>query len=104
MAFKEGDRIRVYGFDTEDAGRVFTRKVAKVLDDSFLLLTDGGEYVNPKQCRKLVKRERQTIWVSTGLLKYLKYNNEQIELAGFDAALSVNEMPGLVPFVEARKK
>ncbi len=61
--FKPGDRIHVYGFDSEDASKVLTRKVVSIGLNG-LLETDAGEYVHPRQCRKLVKKPRREWWLS----------------------------------------
>ena len=63
MKLKVGDRIRVYGFDSDDAGISFTRHVDELRDDG-LIKTDAGEFVHPKQCRRLVKK-KHTEWTGS---------------------------------------
>lgn len=59
-----GERIRVYGFDPDDARKSFDRTVEATIDDDGLLRTDAGEYVHPKQCRRLKPKARRTVWVT----------------------------------------
>lgn len=63
--FKVGDKIRIYGFDKDDAGQVLTRVIDSYHpDNNGLLMTDAGEYVHPKQCRRLKpKRKAREVWV-----------------------------------------
>lgn len=70
-----GDRVRVYTWDPEDESMplVFKAEVTGEYHTGMVKVTpDSGEHealkypdwcVHPKQCRKLVRRERQRIWV-----------------------------------------
>ena len=72
--FKVGDRVRVYGHRTNDwmpfTGTVVQRDYPELNDRSGCTLAveaDAGKVgvflVHPKQCRKLVKKERRRVWV-----------------------------------------
>lgn len=63
MKFKIGQRIAIYGFDKEDAAKVFKHRVGGGDDQAGLLLTDGGFWVHPKQCRRLFKKPRKRVFV-----------------------------------------
>lgn len=60
--FAVGDRIAIYGFSADDARQVLRRNIEQIKDDG-LIETDAGEFVHPKQCRKLAKYPRKSIWV-----------------------------------------
>ena len=80
--FNPGDRVRVYGFDAEDAINVLTRTVVSI-KPSGLIETDGGEYVHPRQCRRIVKRksmEKRRGW--TLLIPRCTLSFEQLFLYG----------------------
>lgn len=62
MALKPGDRIRVYGHGP-DLTHVFDRTIVSINDEGYIE-TDGGENCHPKQCRKLVRKERRRILVN----------------------------------------
>lgn len=68
MAFKEGDRVRVYGL------RGHSPFVAKItgLDGrgnaTVLSSVTGTIVVHTKQCRRLVKKERRRIWATENFL------------------------------------
>jgi hypothetical protein len=58
---KVGDKVRVYGFCPNDASRIMTRTIVQTNVGRFgvLLETDTGEWVHPKQCRRLVRKKRR---------------------------------------------
>lgn len=98
--FKVGDRVRIYGFHIDDAGHVMDRTIDEVCDNG-LLGTDGGEYVHPKQCRRLVKRERRRVWVNVygGGMNYVAHPTQ--EVADRNALQSRVEC---IEMVEVRRK
>lgn len=70
--FKRGDRVSVVGgiCNTEEDECLETDiyKVSRVREDGAVILTDeDGERLvgmaHPRQCRRLVKRERRRVWV-----------------------------------------
>lgn len=64
---KKGDRIAIYGFDSEDALTVRKRMVSGVAING-LIETDAGEFVHHKQCRILKPKTRRTVWIKAKLL------------------------------------
>jgi len=58
-----GDRIRVYGLDLGDVIRPADRSIVNITSNG-LYLTDSEEVVNPKQCRKLIKKVRREFWIN----------------------------------------
>lgn len=101
--FQVGDRVRVYHRHTS-----FTGKVDAIDEKSgALYVIEDGHYschnLSPfhlKQCRKLKKKKRREIWVST-----------QIEQSDFDSSarcshMTLKEPPvkGWLRFVEAPEK
>jgi hypothetical protein len=70
MKFKEGDRVAAYGTDANGDPVVVRAEVVSLNADGTLGLR-GDTYkdelydfscVHPKQCRRLVKRERRRVW------------------------------------------
>lgn len=55
---KVGDKIRVYGSDRYSASATITRIIQKI-DSNEIIITSAGECVHPKQCRRLIKKERK---------------------------------------------
>jgi hypothetical protein len=100
--FKAGDRIRIYGFDPEDAAKSFVRCVDEVNEEG-LIITDGGEWAHPKQCRKIVKHEKRRVWLSASSLSDL-YQGENsardMMVFRFDPSMAAD----VVEFVEVRRK
>lgn len=66
---KVGDRVRVYGWDFDDPKEalIFNAEVLEKLSNGMLKVRnprlDGDDFVHPKQCRKLVKKERRRVWI-----------------------------------------
>lgn len=67
---KVGDRVRVYGWDFDDPKEalIFNAEVLEKLSNGMLKVRnprlDGDDFVHPKQCRKLVKKERRRVWLT----------------------------------------
>lgn len=62
MKIEVNDRVAVYGFDRDYAEKVLKRKILRI-GASGLLETDAGEFVHPKQCRRLKKKVRREFWI-----------------------------------------
>ena len=65
-----GDRVRVY----YSWNRVFTTTVKEIKSDSIITVQAyevplEDLYVNPKQCRRLVKKKRRSVWVDPASFK-----------------------------------
>jgi hypothetical protein len=96
--FQVGDRVRVYGIVVRmfGAGEAI-KKVATVtsVDDELLILDDGGDafYAHPKQCRRLVKKERRRYWLNPNIS------------AHYDGTFWIDNKPheGWIEFVEVKK-
>lgn len=108
MKFKVGDRVAVYGSSRGDA--LFSEGARAVIvagpdSESFLEIQfEAGArekgLVHPKQCRRLVKKERRCIWVDEPNLRDLaKTKGGQREVF-----ISTRPMPRAVEFVEVKKK
>jgi hypothetical protein len=70
--FQKGDRVACYfGLEGEGAKR-WTGTVDYAKEDYVQVTTDdgvAGRGLHPKQCRKLVKKKRNRIWVKPEFLK-----------------------------------
>ena len=66
---KAGDRVRVYGFDPKDAGKSFTRIIVDTNPGDGTLETAAGEYVHPKQCRRLKPKAKSVRVTRDDLMK-----------------------------------
>lgn len=110
MSFKVGDRVAVYGvlYDcyAGPVGVAVNRKVAEVVGIPFEnqlkieIISDRSSwyFVNPKQCRKLVKKKRRRIWVRDDeMSKFI-----QGRMCAVDAMSFKPDAP-CVEFVEVRK-
>jgi|SRR5271157_2534169 len=94
--FKVGDRIRIYGFDSDDATLVLARTVVSVSPN--LIETDGGEFCHPKQCRRLVKKQRRRVWI---LEDDLVFDSDGTS----DCLLSTEKLhPTDIEFIEVKKR
>lgn len=108
MSFKAGDRVNVYGFTYDGtsclgwAGEV-THAVGEIGGPLLHVRLDGRtaiEGVHPKQCRKLVKKERRRIWIdcSVGLSAISGRLSNQVRLELEDGKEQFAE------FVEVRRR
>lgn len=97
MKFKVGDTIHVYGFSADDAAQVLKRQIGQICDDG-LIRTDAYELVHPKQCRKLIKKERRRISV--------KFVNDGSSVGIPVVKWTMSDFPKdeMVEFVEVRRK
>lgn len=113
--FQVGDRVKVYGHWGAQylIGSKGTIKkielnnpfkaphVAVKLDIEIDCLRDDGTiWVHPKQCRKLVKKERRRVWINMYGHSAIAHLSEARAIV--DAAPYVQERA--VEFVEVRKK
>lgn len=73
MAFKEGDRVRVYGY-RGCSPIVATITGLDVMGNATILsVVTGNTTVHIKQCRRLVKKERRRIWATENYLRNGSY-------------------------------
>lgn len=100
--FKVGDRVRVYGHS--DCARESFGGVVKEIHGAWLkVYSDGGSLVaaHPKQCRKLVKKERRRVWVNRGYLAQLP-NDPGGYICSVPPAKSIET--SYVEFIEVRRR
>lgn len=104
--FQIGDRVRVYQFEFVGS-QSRTNYVAEVVrsdyDDGSIRVQFGGtsRNVHPKQCRRLVMRERRRCWVHENSLKIPPLQNDGWIVS---RELPVNDGPGpWIEFIEVRK-
>lgn len=66
--FQVGERIRIY----YDYSKQCTGEILNIWADGCLCIRDDIGHVermaHPKQCRRLVKKKRRSLWVATGNL------------------------------------
>lgn len=104
LKYKEGDRVKVYatlnGSVAETKG-TFTRFRP---DGMMYVNLDGrrGEIVaHPKQCRRLVKKQRRRVWIRESVLnEYFQGGDKWSDVAISGERLEEDD----VEFIEARKK
>lgn len=60
---KVGDKIRIYGLDKDSPETMFDRYVSMLHTDG-IIVTNKAEHVHPKQCRKLVKKNRRIVFIA----------------------------------------
>lgn len=102
--FKVGDRVAVYGNIRNSSGYYVRGAYASVhaitAADEIEIIPDDNSYperrftVHPKQCRRLVKKERRRVWVSLGSL----YRS------GDSMPVFFEQQAGCREFIEVRKK
>lgn len=97
MSFKVGDRVAFYNEGYRFKGKISGADLNKVCVD-----TDGGKYycVSPKQCRRLVKKERRRIWIPINSVPPNGSSRERCHINGFkpgDESL-------FIEFIEVKKK
>lgn len=68
--FKVGDRIAVY---LNSCPSIKT-KIANLRGDGMIGIGELDYYVHPKQCRKLVKKERREVWIFQNVSGTLIYD------------------------------
>jgi hypothetical protein len=97
--FKVGDRVAAYTGKTNypDAIRRAVGEIAQIAANGAILLKhDTLDYwYSPKQCRRLIKRERRRVWVNP------KY---QSLYHGSECVFRDEPRDGFVEFIEVRKK
>lgn len=101
-AFQVGDRVRVYG--PYGQGSVDTGRVQELIGEGLLKLkldSDGYPVVHPKQCRRLVKRERRRVWITERKLLELAIDPDGEVSAMISKAKKVQDD---VEFVEVRRR
>lgn len=88
--FKVGDRVKIYHHRTPLIG-----VVNHITEDGMIKidLSEVGYIYHPKQCRKLVKKERRRAWI-----KLTDYG----QIDGW--ASCERHSPGWVEFIEVKKK
>lgn len=108
--FEVGDRVAVYTADgrfTGDIIGVFGVHCIRVdYHPGQINASTGGvvgwAQVNPKQCRRLIKRERRRIWISETALALLKKDDPAIQDNNWVSLERV--LDDDVEFVEARRR
>lgn len=88
--FKVGDRVRVYEFVHKHEGTVSFIGVTGLIN---IEISPGNTIsgVHPKQCRKLVKRKTEYLWVNPDKIGYF------INTSPFQQ-ISTIEMPGWIRY------
>lgn len=97
--FQAGDRVRVY----ENAESILTGTVADLGGGKVRVLIEphGASWVfHPKQCRKLVKKERRRVWIACRDSGLSVFGGKLVNPAGIFRSPS----PEFVEFVEVRRK
>lgn len=91
--FQVGDRVRAYSWAAVYAGRVI-----RVEGDRVYLGLDGGGNLDfhPKQCRRLVRKERRRVWVKLPTDFHPQHRA--------NGMVSVDPVDGWVEFIEVRRK
>jgi hypothetical protein len=110
MKFKVGDRVAVYGHMAH-TGRRFVGVVAEksrqtseqFRGDDYILVRpgrdkDGGYFCSPKQCRRLVKKERRRVWV--GLRRYVLGNGTYHDFLEARSELPTGNTADSKPWIE----
>ncbi len=108
---KVGDRVRVYGHVARNGkplvGHIHEKPVdvsEKFRGDNYVLIydeeyPDSGYYAHPKQCRRLVKKERRRVWVERGSFRGDTY---EIGNGRYQPVVSLKPVPEWVEFIEVR--
>lgn len=108
--FPPGTRVRVYGsFGSLTLlalkGEVFR---TRVMDEKIEIRLDGGEIViaHPKQCRRLVKRERRRVWVLESQFQRLESGRSEyrIWVETDPGNLKCQANDNFIEFIEVKKK
>lgn len=100
MKFKVGDRVAVYNWKGRQTGKIC---VVEATGEEFCIgldkLHEGHDSIqaHPKQCRRLVKKERRRVWVDFDQLIRLHCG---VCFAAYDK----NQANTLVEFVEVKRK
>lgn len=119
MKFKVGDRVAVYGSVSPSAGgsvafvggargTVYTVQSNGALEielderpENFAknedLIVDG---IHPKQCRRLVKKERKRVWVAADRYDMIRASSAQVHIGD----IYTKPQQGFIEFVEVRRK
>jgi hypothetical protein len=101
MKFKVGDRVRIYGANTQD-GTITGTVVELRPDDWILVKYDGGmpsgmhKSHHPKQCRRLVKKERRRV--------RLHYRGSAVSVSWCWPTHDPSNCDGCFEFIEVRRK
>lgn len=61
--FNVGDKIRMYGAGSEGRSFRAPATIEKIVDG--MIYTTTGVWCHPKQCRRLVKRKRRSVWIES---------------------------------------
>lgn len=120
MTFKVGDRVKAYGYVGEMGAFTLTStrlaNAASVVDiqvSGNLVLQVGDsqrKYVaHPKQCRRLVKRERRRVWIKSSAVNHAldpKTTVYQSTVVRADSPIPslYGDKEIWVEFIEVRKK
>lgn len=104
MKFKVGDRVAVYGavWCHQDAEHKIYRglkmEISKIIDENRITLYFGDEKycAHPKQCRRLVKKEKRRVWVKVPTDFHPQHRT--------NGMVSVDPVDGWDEFVEVKKK
>ncbi len=108
---KAGDRVRVYGPVADRKHNhtavshdfVGTVKNATQAPDFLIVTSDydsGEKFCHPKQCRRLIKKERRRVWLDP------RWVDGEVIVDGRAVAYTgkVDQPAHMVEFVEVRKK
>lgn len=96
--FKAGDRVKVYPIAKN--GEVITFDVSGNIAVGFDDNAGSMQFFHPKQCRKLIKKERRRVWIRNPEFLYYIRHSFQIPTELFSNVPA----DGFVEFVEVRNK
>lgn len=97
MGLKVGDRVAVYNDNQRK-----TSNIKSILGDGSILL-EAGWCAHPKQCRRLVRKERRRIYIDADQLDQLNArpgNDGNLHVANYPARLGSR----WAEFIEVKKK
>ena len=109
MKFKVGDRVAVYGHRCLEwmrtAGTVLQVATDKHEGCTMLIKVPqrGDVYAHPKQCRRLVKKERRRVYIPLNDLHARLNFKSAAELLSY-LEIETDGSPNYMEFVEVRRK
>ena len=102
VSFKVGERVAVYWYD----GR-FTGAVEKIhANGSLQIVFDNFSYrksAHPKQCRRLVKKERRRVWLPLKYVDRAPTDTENLTIGIYRSSIPPTN-PDWAEFIEVRSK
>ena len=99
MKFKVGDRVRVYmGHYADKQGHYKDLEIIEISEQGGIKVNSWDGWYHPKQCRKLVKKKRRSVWLDPTYSPTPHQNGVSL------IPSSIVPMAGFVEFREVKKK